>query len=268
MRNILSAALIIIMGIINTTHASDCFNNTNNSVETNATVFLEISDGSDQTIIGSGFVGPNHKIYTAKHLIPTSYESITIINNFHQVIGNAKIDPDYTPNQNGSVFFNNDVTRLKITQFNKESPSFSESAFNSIVPLQIESSTTYSTASITSPFGVSGGASGAPVINNEGKVIGIVSAATVPSIHETKDINLNTYNAIVEIGDSDNNNYIKVPDISHVYIAPIQNENHAQNETNHNTHIHIPAYPQARCIIFQGEQTPTISNYVLLSKAP
>ena len=207
-------------------------------------------------IIGTAFLGPHHKLYTAKHLFDHTFSNIEIYDNYGHHIGEATLNQPYTSPTVTSFqdFIHQDHTILTMDTFDNNSDPETEDTFNNTKELTIANTDQNQVVQIDAPVALMEGASGAPVLNDQNEVIGIISSTNTPEGTNNHITDISHYPQVLH-NNHDNNTNVLVPNESHAYISPINtnnNQNTPNNISEENDIVTIPAYPYGRTVVYHG----------------
>lgn len=209
---------------------------------------LPTSDQDKETIIGTGFVIDGPRIMTARHIFHHGVYKIKIYNRYGQFLGLAS--PDFDPNAPTSPQATNEILHDTVTLHIINNNDDSNNPLNNLTPIIYTPHNNIGAMSVSIPFGIAGGASGAPVLDAYGNAIGVVSAATISN----KTINASGNYPAVLYGINNNTAF---PPSTFAFIAPILGNNIPI--PNVGTVI-IPAYPEGHCVIYKAALIPMPSN--------
>lgn len=259
------ASIGLFLGLASAAHAAT----TSNNDALNSTFMVEVflDTGHTEAITGTAFLGPDHKLYTAKHLFAQHVNDIEIYDHKGQHVGEAILDHDYTAptSDNAADFVAQDHTTLTLAQFDYESNPLSEMHFDDAKELKFAPITDNNIGEIDSPVGIIDGASGAPALNDQGEVIGLVSGTNAITDDNTQIVDISSYPSVIGHHTDDEPYNVAVPKVSHVFIAPLGNVDKNATNIAANTHITIPAYPRQRTIVYSGHIMDLTTHSVHLS---
>lgn len=255
----------LFLGLASAAHA-ETINTNNDALKSTFMVEVFLDTAHTMAITGTAFLGPDHKLYTAKHLFAQHVNDIEIYDHNGQHVGEAVLDQPYkAPDvDNATAFVAQDHTTLTLAQFDYESNPLAEVHFDDTKELTFAPASNNNIGEIDTPVGIIDGASGAPVLNDQGEVIGLVSGTNAVTDDNAKIVDIASYPSVITQHTDDEPYNVAVANVSHVFIAPIGETTNTPSLAT-NTHITIPAYPRQRTIVYSGHIVDLTTNGVHVS---
>ncbi len=244
------AALAFVLFPLSAYAADACFHD--KKYDENIVYITSVSEhpGEEDHEQGTGFILPDHTIMTANHVVADG-DHIYLNWSDGSVLGEAVvIHGSESDETKGLDFVRHDVAVLRVIPNN----GVQKNRLMAASGLALSNSVDVHKVKIKTPIGVAVGASGAPVLDANGTVVGLVSGATATQDEvNIYDVMTPTKNVVI---DADPDAGKMFPNLNSVYLAPVGNFTQNGQTPDLTQDFTIPGYPLEYCVSY----TATLRN--------